>query len=298
MAKKDNTMEWIAVIVAVVLVGTVIAIQYSYKGGLRGAMEDLGKTGKNFFKSIGEKWGLIETENGAVMAPIDNESIDEMAQNGIISDQTAQQIKNETAQQTIPEIRINQTAESRTGIRDIFGRIFQGNATQGVEFDTQRYAEWIANKTGKAVGVASDTYAFVTEVLIPLPLEFMQAMQEQGYISKFFDAVENLFSDALQLIVTGVNFVVEIATKAFNTFVELANQLAATIPQLQASVQTLESLDTSQLQIPESIKQQASQLRTQITSGANQLRTSIDSTVSGLSSRIKTGIGQISGGEA
>lgn len=287
MPKNDKTMEWIAALIAVVLVGTVIAIQYSYKGGLRGAMEDLGKTGKNFFKSIGEKWGLIETENGAVMAPIDNESIDEMAQNGIISDQTAQTIKDETAQQTIPEIRINQTAESRTGIRDIFGRIFQGNATQGVEFDTQRYAEWIANKTGKAVGVASDTYAFVTEILIPLPLEFMRAMTEQGYISKFFDAVENLFSDSLQLIVTGVSFIVEIAANAFYTFVELTGQLAATIPQLQASAQTLESLDTSKLRIPESVRLQARDLSTQITS-----------TVSGLSSRLKTGIGQISGGGA
>ena len=287
MPKNDKTMEWIAALIAVVLVGTVIAIQYSYKGGLRGAMEDLSKTGKNFFKSIGEKWGLIETEEGdTILAPIDNESIDEMAQNGIISDQTAQTIKNETAQQTIPEIRINQT-ENRTGIRDIFGGIFQRNETQGVEFDTQRYAEWIAGKTGKAVVIASDTYAFVTEVLIPLPLEFMKAMTEQGYISRFFDAVENLFSDALQLIVTGVSFIVQIATQAFNTFVELTNQLAISIPQLQASVETLESLDTSQLQIPESIRLQARDLNTQITS-----------TVSGLNSRIKTGIGQILGGGA
>jgi Flp pilus assembly pilin Flp len=285
--KNDKTLEWIAALIAVVLVGTVIAIQYSYKGGLKGALEDLGNTGKNFFKSIGEKWGLIETEEGdTVLAPINNESIDEMAQNGIISDQTAQQIKNETAQQTIPEIRINQTQSNRTGIRDIFGRIFQ-NTTQGVEFDTQRYAEWIAGKTGKAVGIASDTYAFVTEVLIPLPLEFMKAMTDQGYISKFFDAVENLFSDALQLIVTGVSFIVEIAANAFYTFVELTGQLAATIPQLQASAQTLESLDTSKLRIPESVRLQARDLSTQITS-----------TVSGLSSRLKTGIGQISGGGA
>jgi Flp pilus assembly pilin Flp len=285
--KNDKTLEWIAALIAVVLVGTVIAIQYSYKGGLKGALEDLGNTGKNFFKSIGEKWGLIETEEGdTVLAPINNESIDEMAQNGIISDQTAQQIKNETAQQTIPEIRINQTQSNRTGIRDIFGRIFQ-NTTQGVEFDTQRYAEWIAGKTGKAVVIASDTYAFVTEVLIPLPLEFMKAMTDQGYISKFFDAVENLFSDALQLIVTGVSFIVEIAANAFYTFVELTGQLAATIPQLQASAQTLESLDTSKLRIPESVRLQARDLSTQITS-----------TVSGLSSRLKTGIGQISGGGA
>jgi hypothetical protein len=243
-------------------------------------MEDLGNAGKNFFKSIGESWGFIKTQNGTVMAPADNESIDEMKDNSIISAETAEILKN----QTIPTITSEPAETERPGLRETISSMLGKNPTKGVDFDTQRYAQWIADKTGAAVGLASDSYAFVTEILIPLPLEFMHAMQEQGYIKGFFDAVENIFSQSLRLLITSVNFIVQIAVEAFNTLVVLVNDLGAAIPQLQTSAATLSSIDTSKLQIPESVRLEAKDLSTRITSSTKNI-------LSGTTSRINQILG-------
>lgn len=260
----NETWQWVVVAVAVVLVSSIVAVHYSYEGGISGAYKDIGKAGKNFFTSIGKSWGLIDTEDGIILAPTDNQSIDELSENGVITNETANSMRNQTANATGSVINV-QAVPPQNETQGIVSRIFNrlnitsANNTK-VEFNTTKYTQWIANKVDESTVLAKDTYAFTTDVLLPLPTEFFTKMSEEGYMDGFFDVVEELFSESLQLIIAGVQFFVNLAVETFELLVAFTGELDAVIPALSESASRLGSMDISELNFSPETESQARDL--------------------------------------
>ena len=165
----------IAIIISVVLIAAVVGVEYFYGWGK--VKEDVVDIGENYLDKLSKSAGVFwEGAKGYFMP----ESVEEKVTENKTSD--------------IEEI--TEKIANKTGI-DLIEKIGKriGNMTTAIKkVDVEKYKAEIGNLTGRTIGLVEVSLEAFRTVIIPLPVEFINALSESGIIQDFVKMISETFS--------------------------------------------------------------------------------------------------------
>ena len=165
----------IAIIIAVMLVGSVIAVEHFY--GWKKVGEDVEELGGNYLDKLSKDAGVFwEGFKGYFMPEDSEEKV--INEKDVAIEEKIGELANKTGIEFIQ--KVSDRLANLTGVVR--------------EVDVEKYKAEMGNLTDQVIGLVEISLGAFRTVIIPLPVEFIEALTESGLIQEFTSLIAESFS--------------------------------------------------------------------------------------------------------